>query len=179
MPARTAPRYPYPRLNGNYFQHSSNIVTINSVPFYDIPDISGMGDETDPQKVNGLSRVSLGMTAGNNQSEDLQLTFFTTIWPYVENVLDPQGGGLYDSGTGGDNPLTIHIEMFEPGMPRQIRDWIGMRLIKVSESSSFGGEAMKTTATFRSIAMIRNGRNPVLGIDFGFTPNLLLIGNST
>lgn len=168
MPARIPPRYPYPRLDGNYFQHASNIVTINTIPFYDIPDISGMGDECDPTKVNGLSRVSLGMTAGNNQTEDLQLTFFTTIWDQVENALDPERGGIYDSA------VNIVVVQFEPGMPKQIRNWVGMRLSKVTESSSFGSEPMKTTATFKSIAMARNGRNPVQGIELAFTPNALI-----
>src|ERR1700742_3916527 len=135
MPPRATPRYPYPRTNGRYVQYSSNSVTINNVTFYDIASIDGMSDKVDRALVKGLSRMPLGMTAGTYEAEELKLEFFTTIWPQVESVLDPDGGGIYDAGenpsgglfsttqTGGIN---IHIEIFEDGLVRQTRDWVGL-----------------------------------------------------
>ena len=172
MPPVT-PRGPFPRLDGRYAQHSSFTVAINGVFFYGIPDISGLGDANDAQNVKGLARFPLGQTAGNVEPEDLQLTFFTTDWPAVENVIDPERAGLYDQ------LVKLHLEITEPGMPIQTRDFLGLRLIKVSESSSQGSEPTKTTATFKPIAMVRNGRNPIQGVDLAaFTANTLLQSNS-
>lgn len=170
----TSQRYPYPRINGRYAQHASIQVMINGTNFYDIPDISGIGDACDPTVVRGLSRVGLGMTSGNNEAEDLQITFFNTMWPEVENVLDPNNEGIYDAF-----PITIHMEIAEKGIPTQTRDWVGLALTKVTETSSYSSEPIKTVATFKPIVMIRNGRNPVSGIDFGYQPSLLQIGSST
>jgi len=163
-------RYPYPRINGLYAQHASISVMINGVNFYDIPDISGVGDSCEPTIVRGLSRVGLGMTAGNNESEDLQITFFQSVWPEVENAIDPNGIGIYDIF-----PIALHMEITEAGIPTQTRDWVALRLSKVTETSSYSSEPIKTVATFKNIAMVRNGRNPVVGINFNYNQNLLKI----
>lgn len=167
-------RYPYPRINGRYAQHASIQVMIKGVNFYDIPSISGIGDACEPGVVGGLSRVRLGLTAGNLEPEDLQITFFHSFWPFVENAIDPLGEGLYDVW-----PIPIHMEISEKGIPKQTRDWVGLALSKVSdEGSNYGNDPLRTVATFKPIALIRNGRNPVTGIDFGYKPSLLNIGTS-
>ncbi len=178
MPARTTPRYPYPRTNGRYLQYASNTVTINGTTFYDIPSIDGLSDKVDRSLVKGLSRMPLGMTAGTYEAEDLKLEFFTTVWPQVESVLDKAGGGIFDSGEGEDQGIQIHIEIFEDGLVRQTRDWVGLTVSAISESYSEGNEPLKMSVTFKPIAMVRNGHNPIRGVDLKVSTNQLLVTNS-
>jgi hypothetical protein len=173
MPPRLAATKPYPRTNGPYHQYASVSLTINGVNFVDCGTIGGISDKVERTKVKGLSRVPLGKTAGTYDAQSLKIDFWSTIWPIVENTLDPQGGGTFDAF-----PVVFHLEIFDEGSPLQTRDFIGVNLEEVSEEWSEGHDPLKVSCTFDVIAMIRNGRNPIVGVDFGFQPNLLQVTQS-
>ena len=174
MPPILAATKPYPRTNGPYYQYASISLAINGVSFLDCGTLGGISDKVERTKVKGLSRVPLGKTAGTYDAQSLKIDFWTQVWAQVENVLDPQGGGTFDAF-----PVLIHMDISEQGSPTQTRDFVGSNLEEVGEDWSEGHDPLKTSVTFDVIAIARNGRNPIQGIDFGYQPTLLLIGNST
>lgn len=174
MPPVLAATKPYPRTNGPYHQFASVSLTINGVSFVDCGTLGGISDKVQRTKVKGLSRVDLGKTAGTYEAQSLKIDFWTTVWPQVENVLDPQGGGTFDAF-----PVQIHMDIFDEGSPTQTRDFIGVNVEEIGEDWSQGGDALKTSVSFDIIAISRNGRNPIQGVDFGFQPSLLQVGSST
>ena len=159
-----SPRYPYPRTNGPYLQFPSLSFTLNGKFLYDIAAINNISDACERGVVNGLSRMPLGKTAGNNVPEALEVEFFTTFVPILDDLIDQQKAGLYDG------EIFIHIEITERNQPRQTRDFIGVSLDKITESFAYGNEPLKSTYTFGVLGISRNGRNPVAGINLGFTP---------
>jgi len=154
------PFVPYPRINGKYFQFSSIRFHINGVEFTDIISLN-FEDGVERGYARGASRMKLGRTAGDYDAT-ASFDIWTTKLDDFLNIVDPGRRGFYDI-----EGLDVSADFAEPNMPLQTVSLIGPIINKISDAHSQGTEPLKNTITLDIYGVLRNGRPPIEGIDFG------------
>lgn len=147
------PTPPAPLINGQRFDFSSGKFDIAGVKFDAGIKSVAYSEEGKPGKARGARAAVAGMTRGDyDVSGSLEI---------YKEYLDDFLAALTSQGRGYLEQMFVGTFVYaERDMPFNTDVIIGMKLTKLDDSHSEGGDPLVVKADFVAIEMTRNGKRP-------------------
>lgn len=151
------PQFPYPVINGKYFQFSSIKCLMGGKEWNDILEINYQCSR-EVGEVYGISPVMLGRTFGQVKAS-ADITMYRHKLDEFLSIVDPANTGFM----GVENiPFEVgYAERFMPTMSDRI---IGAQILGIENGHSQGNEPLKAKIPLSIIAVVYNGKQPVPGL---------------
>lgn len=144
---------PAPLINGQRYDFSSGKFDIAGVKFAEGIKAVSYSEEGKPGKARGARPAVAGMTRGEYDVSG-SLEIYKEYLDEFLKALTSQGRGYLEQMFVGT------FAYAEYGMPLTVDVLIGMKLTKLDDSHSEGGDPLVVKADFVAIEMTRNGRRP-------------------
>lgn len=147
------PSVPVPFVNGHQFDFTSVKFDAANLRLEDIKAIS-YSEEIKPGKVRGTRAQLAGMTRGEYDVSGSVEIYKAALDAFLAS-LTSGGKGYLEQHFGGS------VSYAEPMMPLTNDQLVGMRLTKIEDSHSEGGDPLTCKCDFIAFYLLRNGKRPL------------------
>lgn len=151
------PQFPYPLINGKYFQFSSIKFLLAGKEWNDILEIN-YACSREVGEVYGISPIMLGRTFGQVKAT-ADITMYRHKFDELLSIIDPGNTGFM-----GIDAIPLEVGYAERFMPTMSDRIIGAQIAGVENAHSQGNEPLKVKIPLSTIAVVYNGKQPVPGL---------------